>query len=127
MNKIEGYVHHIGELEFFGTNGFAKRTLVIVDDPTSRYPNYAVFDATRTQRADHTKDIGSLRRGDKVEVGFTLSAREWKDPKTGKTRWFGSATVSSVKVFAIAEAEESSPDELDETPETDADVDSLPF
>ena len=72
-----GKVHQIGKTQTFQP-GFAKRTLVLVDDPTAKYPNYAAFDFLKTKNGDGTMELNKLCEGMTVEVKFYIQANESK-------------------------------------------------
>lgn len=91
--KTKGFVHFVGKTEEFGSGGFAKRLLVICDSPLRPRPDYAAFEAKRGRVRDRTALLDGLKQGDAVTVEFVPEAREWKDPRTGATRWFASLAL----------------------------------
>lgn len=95
VQEIEGTVHFIGRTEEIGTNGFAKRTLVISDEGNPM-PSYAVFEAKRGKKKDRTAILDGFRVGHKVTVKYIPDGRPWTDPKTGKPRWFGGNVLIDV-------------------------------
>lgn len=128
MLKITGTVHEIMPIEEIGNKGFAKRTLVVCDDPTAEYPSYAAFEAKRSQKKDRTLLLDQFRRGETVEVTFVPDAREWKDPKTGKTRWFGSLVLIDInRVGAAAPSDDRLGDTGPSEPEQGSFDDDMPF
>lgn len=131
MLKLTGTVHEIMPTEVVGSKGFAKRTLVICDDPNAQYPSYAAFEAKRSQKKDRTLLLDQFRKGETVEVAFVPDARSWKDPKTGKTRWFASLVLIDVnRVGGASAATVPAPAEPEAAPEQGGlglDVDDLPF
>lgn len=128
MLKITGTVHEIMPIEEIGNKGFAKRKLVVCDDPTAEYPSYAAFEAKRSQKKDRTLLLDQFRRGDTVEVTFVPDAREWKDPKTGKTRWFASLVLIDINRVSAAGSEAPTPDNQGAYSDAQADGDDdMPF
>ncbi len=116
--KIKGVVHHVGATEEIGANGFAKRLLVVCDDPASQYPRYAAIEAKRGKMGDKTRLLDGLLKGEEVAAVCAPESRQWKD------RWFTSLTLLALAVLnppadgaaaqvpPPAEIAESSPDEL---------------
>lgn len=91
---FKGKVHQVGKLQTF-PSGFAKRSLVLVEDPTADYPNYAVFDFLKTKNGDGTMELNRLVEGMTVEVKFYTQANE---SKKYPGSWFCSNRGASVKV-----------------------------
>lgn len=85
--KIKGVVHHVGATEEIGANGFAKRLLVVCDDPASQYPRYAAIEAKRGKMGDKTRLLDGLLKGEEVAAVCAPESRQWKD------RWFTSLTL----------------------------------
>lgn len=91
---FKGKVHEVGKLQTF-QSGFAKRSLVLVEDPNAKYPNYAVFDFLKTKNGDGTLELNKLVEGMTVEVKFYTQANESK--KTNGM-WFCSNRGVEIKV-----------------------------
>ena len=127
MLKLTGTVHEIMPTEVVGNKGFAKRTLVICNDPKAQYPSYEAFEAKRGQKKDRTLLLDYFRVGERVEVTFVPDARPWQDPKTGKTRWFSSLVLIDISRVGGAVAGPA-PAEPEAAPEQGSlDIDDMPF
>ena len=96
--KCTGTVHEVGETVKFAS-GFAKRTLVVRLDGDGKFIDYAAFDFTRSKdgKYDGTRKLDGLRKGQRVEVAFRLSAFESK-AKPGV--WMGSCRGFDVQTDA---------------------------
>lgn len=130
MLKVTGTVHEIMPTEVVGSKGFAKRTLVICDDPNAQYPSYVAFEAKRSQKKDRTLLLDQFRKGETVEVAFVPDARPWRDPKTGRTRWFASLVLIDVSRVGGADGASAAPVPAPAEPEQGGlglDVDDMPF
>lgn len=93
--KYTGVVHQVGKTQTF-QSGFAKRTLVLREPGESKFPNYAVFEFTRSKDGtrDGTRQLDRLIEGQTVEVSFYLSANE---SRTKPGSWFPSNRAVKVE------------------------------
>ena len=91
---FKGKVHEVGKLLTF-QSGFAKRSLVLVEDPNAQYKNYAVFDFLKTKNGDGTQELNRLVEGMTVEVKFYTQANE---SKKNPGSWFCSNRGVELKV-----------------------------
>lgn len=117
---MTGTVVEVGKEQTF--NKFSKRTIVVCDDPESKYPNLLPFEAV----GDTMKYLDKFKCGDKVKVDFFLNGRKWDNPKTGTTQYFTTLRIASI--FAdgeVGEQEEEEP--VVEEPKDDGDIDDMPF
>lgn len=96
--EFTGKIHYIGRTQTF-PSGFAKRTLVLVQDAESRYPDYAAFDFLRTKNADNTADLNRFAVGQTVKVKFYVSASE---SKKSPGSWF--VNTKAVGIEAVGGA-----------------------
>jgi hypothetical protein len=119
--EYKGFVHQVGQTVTF-PSGFAKRELVLVEDPNANYKDYAAFEFLKTKNRDNTTLLDGLRKGQAVTVKFCLSANE---SKKSPGSWFGSARGIEVAADGGSQSEAPAPAE----PEDDglADADGLPF
>lgn len=116
---MTGTVVEVGKEQTF--NKFSKRTIVVCDDPESKYPNLLPFEAV----GDTMKYLDKFKGGDKVKVDFFLNGRKWDNPKTGKTQYFTTLRIASI--FADGEGGEQEEEQaVDEEP-IDGDIDDMPF
>ncbi len=98
--EFTGKIHQIGQTQTF-PSGFAKRTLVLVRNEASRYPDYAAFDFLRTKSADNTTDLNRFAVGQTVTVRFFVSASE---SKKSPGSWFASARAVGIEAAGGATA-----------------------
>ena len=117
---MTGTVVEVGKEQTF--NKFSKRTIVVCDDPESKYPNLLPFEAV----GDTMKYLDKFKGGDKVKVDFFLNGRKWDNPKTGATQYFTTLRIASI--FADGEGGEQEEEEhVVEEPQDDGDIDNMPF
>lgn len=117
---MTGTVVEVGKEQTF--NKFSKRTIVVCDDPESKYPNLLPFEAV----GDTMKYLDKFKGGDKVKVDFFLNGRKWDNPKTGATQYFTTLRIASI--FADGEGGEQEEEEpVVEEPQDDGDIDDMPF
>ena len=113
-------VVEVGKEQTF--NKFSKRTIVVCDDPESKYPNLLPFEAV----GDTMKYLNKFKGGDKVKVDFFLNGRKWDNPKTGTTQYFTTLRIASI--FADGDGDEQEEETVvDEEPQVDGDIDDIPF
>ena len=70
--------------------------------------------------------VDGFRVGQEVEVAFFLNGREWKDPKTGRIRYFTELRVKRISK-AGATTEVPPPATPPASSEPDLSVDDMPF
>ena len=117
---MTGTVVEVGKEQTF--NKFSKRTIVVCDDPESKYPNLLPFEAV----GDTMKYLNKFKGGDKVKVDFFLNGRKWDNPKTGTTQYFTTLRIASI--FADGDGDEQEEETVvDEEPQVDGDIDDIPF
>src|SRR5689334_19417459 len=73
----KGTIHHIGQREDVGTNGFYKRTIVLAFKDGG-YDKFLAIDFGK-EKGDK---LNGLNIGHEVTVSFNLSSREWNG------KWF---------------------------------------
>ena len=106
-NKVTGVICHIGETKEFGSNGFRKREIVLVQEQ-GKYDNYipVVF------IQDKCDDADELSAGTEVTVEYRLSGRKWTSPE-GEDKYFVNLEVVDVIDVQMAHAAEASQEEDD--------------
>lgn len=120
--EYTGKIHYIGRTQTF-PSGFAKRTLVLVQNAESRYPDYAAFDFLRTKNADSTADLNRFAVGQTVTVKFYVAASE---SKKSPGSWFVNTKAVAIEAAGGATAlPVSAPQPTDDA--CDAEQDDLPF
>ena len=106
LNYVKGIISHFSEIES-GTsqNGYdwARQTVVI---------DVASFNNTFSKIAlvaqnDRVNDLAEYQIGDRVEIGYSVTAREWKG------KWFNNVDLVNIKfldeVAAAAPAPQAAP------------------
>jgi len=88
--KIEGSVKVIGETETFGTNGFAKRQLVVTTE--DQYPQHISVEFLQ----DSVDYLDNLAIGDNVNITIQFRGREWTSPQ-GEVKYFNSIVGLSIE------------------------------
>lgn len=83
--EVQGKIIVKGETQTFGSNGFRKRELVIVDDSNSEYPQYISIDFTQ----DKCDLLDSFNIGDNVKISINVGGRIWVNPE-GVSKYFNS-------------------------------------
>lgn len=71
--EVSGKVHHIGETEEVGGNGFKKRQFVI--ETGGDYPQMVAFEVV----GEKVDIVDGFDFGDEVDVSFNLRGRQWED------------------------------------------------
>ncbi len=122
--QIQGTIHATFDAEQV-TQRFRKREFVLELEGGSRYPQYVMFQLT----GDRCGELDDYRKGDEVQLDFSLRGREWTSPK-GEIRYFNSLEVWSIERVGEAAAEPagggSEPGFLGEPPPP-SDEDDIPF
>ena len=83
--ELEGKIKLIEETKSFGSNGFQKRTLVLVTDPNGEYPQHIQLEFHK----DKCDLLNAFKVGQDVKIGININGREWTDPK-GNVKHFNS-------------------------------------
>ena len=120
--EFTGKIHFIGKTQTF-PSGFAKRTLVLVQNAESRYPDYAAFDFLRSKSSDMTTSLDRFCPGQTVTVKFFVSASESK--KTPGA-WFVNTKAVGIEAAGGAAALPEIPQQPT-AQECEPEQDDLPF
>lgn len=106
LNRVKGIISHLGEIESGTTqSGFdwARQTVVL---------DVASFNNTFSKIAlvaqnDRVNDLAQYQIGDRVEVGYSVTAREWNG------KWYNNVDLVNIKfldeVAAAAPAPQAAP------------------
>ena len=101
--SIAGTVHHVGETETIGANGFIKRVFVLQTE-AGKWPKYLAVELHK----DATENAPEI--GQAVQVDFYLESRE------GKGRWFTAAKCAGWKADGAAPVPRGKPANKPPTP-----------
>lgn len=125
---LTGTIQEIGAVQSFGSNGFTKRDIIVVEEGT-KFPNPVKF----TLKKDNCAIADNFHEGDKVVVTASINGRAWTNPKTQAVQYFidldaykiedSSASGSTGKRNAVPPPAVPTEDDL---PNND-DEDELPF
>lgn len=74
LHEESGIIHHIGEIESFGSKGFQKREIVLMVDPDKEYPETVPFTLTK-EKMELADD---LEVGQYVTIKFFSGGRYWE-------------------------------------------------
>ena len=80
---LKGVIKHIGTTQSFGSNGFRKRDIVVVEDGT-KFPNPVKF----TLKKDYCELADNFHEGDTVTISASVNGREWTNPKNNQVSYF---------------------------------------
>ena len=89
LNRVKGIISHMGEIQQ-GTsqNGYDWARQIIVLDVASFNGTFSKIALTaQNQRVD---DLQEFQIGDRVEVGYSVTAREWEG------KWFNNVDLISI-------------------------------
>lgn len=92
LNRVKGIISHIGEIQQ-GTsqNGYDWARQIIVLDVASFNGTFSRLALTaQNQRVD---ELAYFKIGDRVEVGYSVTAREWDG------KWFNNVDLVSINFF----------------------------
>ena len=92
LNRVKGIISHMGEIQQ-GTsqNGYDWARQIIVLDVASFNGTFSKIALTaQNQRVD---DLKNYQIGDRVEVGYSVTAREWDG------KWFNNVDLISINFF----------------------------
>ena len=109
-NKVTGTIHLIGDTKEFGTNGFKKREVVLVQNH-GKYDNYILV----TFILDQCDDADELTAGTEVTIEYRLNGRKWTSPE-GEDKYFVNLEVVNVVNIAMEHAVESAQEEKEDIP-----------
>lgn len=115
--EVQGTIKLIGEVQTFGSNGFAKRDLVVVTD--DQYPQSILIEFVQ----DNTDLLDQHAEGEAVVVSINLRGREWTNPQ-GEVKYFNS--LQGWRIQRDDSDGEQTPKEQ-ETPTHETDENPLPF
>ena len=121
--KFVGRVVYVGPTEELGKTEkkFYKRTIVVTDsDPSEKRQNTVPFE----NFGEKCKYLDGYKAGDVVTVEYYPNGRSWKDPKTGKMRFFASFSIAYIKKGSEEAA--LSPEDAAESVSSEVD-DDMPF
>ena len=122
--RFVGTVVYVGDTETLGKDPnkpFYKRTIVVTDsDPSDKRQNTVPFEYF----GEKCKYLDGYKAGDVVTVEYYPNGRSWKDPKTGKMRFFASVSIAYSKKGA--EEADPAPEYASESVSSEVD-DNMPF
>lgn len=90
LNYVKGIISHFGEIQQ-GTsqNGYDwARQVVVVDIPSYNNSFTKIALTAQNQRVD---DLGEYEMGDSVEIGYSVTAREYQG------RWYNNVDLVTIK------------------------------
>lgn len=94
--EISGVIHAIPTPRK-DKKGNSYPSIVVETDRDGKYPQMVPFDVK-------PEIVAKVAVGDEVNVSFNLRGREWTDPATGETKFFGSVQAWKVDVTKRADA-----------------------
>ncbi len=86
---MEGQLVEVGETKTFAS-GFTKRTFVINNDKSGKYPNYVPFAVTK----DRCEILDAMRVGEVYTVTFCIRGRKWEGDRG--TQYFANNIASAI-------------------------------
>ena len=92
LNRVKGIISHMGEIQS-GTSqsGYDWARQIVVLDVASYNNTFSKIALTaQNQRVD---DLQNYQIGDRVEVGYSVTAREWDG------KWFNNVDLINIKFF----------------------------
>ena len=98
---------------------FAKREVVLSEDPNAQYPTMLCWELTR-ERADL---ITEAHQGQTVTISGYPESRAWKSPKTGEVKYFTSFRAINIRLAADESPEEAAAHAAGD----DAELNDVPF
>lgn len=124
--EFSGVVEEIGKVETF--KNFSKRSIVLCDDPKSKYPQHLQFEAT----GENIALLDKVVVNDPAKVEFYLNGRKWENPKTGKTQFFTTLRIASLAVTGVNAEKVAVPEKSQDAPHEsvsidECDPDDMPF
>jgi hypothetical protein len=129
--ELQGKLIVIGDTQIFGTNGFAKREVVV--ETTEQYPQKIQVEFVQ----DKCNLLETFSIGQDVKIGINLRGREWANPQ-GEIKYFntiqgwkienGSAAAqATLKPASTPAAQPAPPAYVAATDVSDEEYDDLPF
>lgn len=104
--NIKGKIIEVGEAEKI-TDKFTKRVIRIdAKGDNDKYPNPIEFVAAN----DNCDMLKGKRKGDEVEIAFSIQGRTWDSPKSG-TRYFTDLRIITI---AVTGSEKTTEDPVDD-------------
>lgn len=103
LNYVKGIISHKGEVETGKTqNGYDwARQIVVLEVPSF---NNTFSKIALTAQNDRVNDLEEYQIGDKVEVGYSVTAREWNG------KWFNNVDLINIKSMEeVAQAAPATP------------------
>jgi hypothetical protein len=91
--EVLGKIKSTGTTQIFGSNGFAKRELILTTE--EQYPQVLAIEFVK----EKTNLLDAFAAGQSVKVGVNLRGREWVNPQ-GETKYFNS--IQGWKIEAMA-------------------------
>lgn len=97
MNEVTGKIIQLGDVFISDAGTFTKQEIVI-EIQAGEYSNVAVLEAVQ----DKVQALSGFNLGDEVKATFFCNGRNepWKDPKTGKERYFNCLKLASIELVA---------------------------
>ena len=95
LNRVKGIISHMGEIQQ-GTsqNGYDwARQVVVIESPSFNGSFIKIALTAQNQRVD---DLMNYQIGDKVEVGYSVTAREYNG------KWYNSIDLVNIKPMEAA-------------------------
>jgi len=126
MNEVTGKIIQLGDVFISDAGTFTKQEIVI-EIQAGEYSNVAVLEAVQ----DKVQALNGFNLGDEVKATFFCNGRNepWKDPKTGKDRYFNSLKINSIEM--IGEQQPAAPQSYTAPPLPEAtaggDLSDVPF
>ena len=104
MNEVTGKIIQLGDVFISDAGTFTKQEIVI-EIQAGEYSNVAVLEAVQ----DKVQALSAFNLGDEVKATFFCNGRNdpWKDPKTGKDRYFNSLKINSIEAVGEPAAPQS--------------------
>jgi hypothetical protein len=91
--ELQGKIKAIGQTAIFGSNGFAKREIVVTTE--EQYPQVIAVEFVQ----DKCNLLDAFQVGQAVKIGINLRGREWVNPQ-GETKYFN--TIAGWRIDALA-------------------------
>lgn len=118
--EYTGVVVNVGDRQEFGSNGFAKREVILSADPRAEYPKFLQIVLTTSKLGDRTELISKKDLGKTAKITGYVETRKWESKTTGKVGY--TTEVSAFKVEWQGEEGENQ-----SVAEDDVDIEDLPF
>ena len=114
MNEITGKIIQLGDVFISDAGTFTKQEIVI-EIQAGEYSNVAVLEAVQ----DKVQALSGFNLGDEVKATFFCNGRNepWKDPKTGKDRYFNSLKIDSIELMGLRPQQPAAPQSYTAPPE----------